>query len=82
MALPLILLIALLVVLSRHLCGPSRDAEQVDGAVLGFGNFPGDLFTRQTFWMVVRQSCVFAVTAVLFKALIGFIVAHFVHTIV
>jgi multiple sugar transport system permease protein len=31
--------------------------------------------------MVVKQSCIFAITAVIFKALIGFIVAHFVHNI-
>ena len=31
--------------------------------------------------MVVEQSCIFAITAVIFKALIGFIVAHFVHNI-
>jgi multiple sugar transport system permease protein len=31
--------------------------------------------------MVVEQSVLFAVTAVIFKALIGFIVAHFVHNI-
>ena len=29
----------------------------------------------------MKQSCIFAITAVLFKALIGFIVAHFVHNI-
>ena len=39
------------------------------------------LFKRETFWMVVQQSCIFAITAVIFKALIGFIVAHFVHNI-
>ena len=39
------------------------------------------LFGRNTFWMVVEQSVLFAVTAVIFKALIGFIVAHFVHNI-
>jgi multiple sugar transport system permease protein len=39
------------------------------------------LFKRETFWMVVRQSCLFALTAVFFKALIGFVVAHFVHNI-
>jgi ABC-type sugar transport system permease subunit len=32
----------------------------------------------ETFWMVVRQSCLFALTAVFFKALIGFVVAHLV----
>ena len=47
---------------------------------VGFGNFQF-LFKRETFWMVVQQSCIFAITAVIFKALIGFIVAHFVHNI-
>ena len=47
---------------------------------VGFGNFLF-LFKRETFWMVVQQSCIFAITAVIFKALIGFIVAHFVHNI-
>ena len=31
--------------------------------------------------MVVKQSVIFAVTAVVFKALIGFCVAHFVHNV-
>src|SRR5690348_5196215 len=35
----------------------------------------------RTFGLVVKQSIIFAVTAVIFKALIGFIVAHFVHNI-
>jgi multiple sugar transport system permease protein len=39
------------------------------------------LFKRDTFWMVVWQSCLFAITAVLFKAIIGLIVAHLVHNI-
>ena len=47
---------------------------------VGFGNF-AFLFKRNTFWMVVEQSCLFAVTAVIFKAVIGFVVAHFVHNI-
>jgi multiple sugar transport system permease protein len=47
---------------------------------VGLGNFQF-LFKRQTFWMVVEQSCIFAITAVIFKALIGFIVAHFAHNI-
>ena len=47
---------------------------------VGFGNF-AFLFKRETFWMVVQQSCIFAITAVIFKAIIGFIVAHFVHNI-
>ena len=36
------------------------------------------LFKRETFWMVVRQSVLFTVTAVFFKALIGFIMAHLI----
>lgn len=36
------------------------------------------LFKRETFWMVVRQSILFTVTAVFFKALIGFIMAHLI----
>jgi multiple sugar transport system permease protein len=47
---------------------------------VGVGNFTF-LFKRETFWMVVKQSIIFAVTAVVFKALIGFVVAHFVHNV-
>jgi len=80
MALPLILLIALLVVypalFSMYLATLNKSMEHF----IGFGNFDF-LFKRETFWMVVRQSCIFAISAVFFKALIGFILAHFVHTI-
>ena len=80
MALPLILLIALLVLYpafySIHLAMLNKSMERF----VGFGNFTF-LFKRETFWMVVQQSCIFAITAVIFKALIGFIVAHFVHNI-
>jgi len=31
--------------------------------------------------MVIKQTVVFAVSAVIFKALIGFVVAHFVHNL-
>jgi len=47
---------------------------------VGFDNFTF-LFKRNTFWMVVEQSILFAVTAVMFKAVVGFVVAHFVHNI-
>jgi hypothetical protein len=47
---------------------------------VGFGNFEF-LFRRETFWMVVKQSCIFAITAVVFKAIFGFIIAHFVHNV-
>ncbi|MBV8413261.1 MAG: sugar ABC transporter permease [Alphaproteobacteria bacterium] len=47
---------------------------------VGLGNF-GFLLTRHGFWMVVWQTCLFAVCAVACKALIGFVVAHFVHVL-
>jgi multiple sugar transport system permease protein len=47
---------------------------------IGLGNFTF-LFTRETFWMVVRQSAIFALTAVFFKALIGLITAHLVNNL-
>jgi len=80
MTLPLILLVALLVIYpafySLHLATLNKSMQRF----IGFGNFQF-LFTRETFWLVVQQSCIFAITAVVFKALIGFIVAHFVHNI-
>src|SRR3954467_3116991 len=80
MTLPLIILIALLVLYpafySLHLATLNKSMQRF----VGLGNFEF-LFKRETFWLVVKQSCIFAVTAVVFKALIGFIVAHFVHNI-
>jgi multiple sugar transport system permease protein len=80
MALPLILIITLLVLypalFSLHLATLNKSMERF----VGLGNFEF-LFKRETFWMVVKQSVIFAVSAVLFKALIGFCVAHFVHNV-
>ena len=80
MALPLIVLIAALVVYpafySMYLAMLNKSLERF----VGLANF-SFLFTRDTFWMVVKQSCIFAISAVLFKALIGFCVAHFVHNV-
>jgi len=47
---------------------------------VGFANYLF-LFKRDTFWMVVRQSVLFTLTAVFFKALIGFIMAHLIDTV-
>lgn len=49
-------------------------------AFIGFGNYE-ILFESDTFWAVVFQSCFFAITAVLLKALIGFWLAHMLHDI-
>ena len=80
MALPLILLIVVLVVYPAGYADLSGDAQQEHDRFVGLGNFDF-LFGRDTFWMVVYQSCLFAITAVIFKAMIGFVVAHFVHNI-
>ena len=80
MTLPLILLVGIFVLYpafySLHLATLNRSMERF----VGLGNFEF-LFRRETFWMVVKQSCIFAITAVLFKAIFGFVVAHFVHNI-
>jgi multiple sugar transport system permease protein len=80
MALPLILLVALLVIYPAFYAIHLATLNKSMTKFVGFGNFQF-LFKRNTFWMVVEQSCIFAVTAVIFKALIGFIVAHFAHNI-
>ena len=47
---------------------------------VGLNNFLF-LFKRDTFWMVVYQSCLFALTAVFFKAIIGFAAATMINNI-
>src|SRR3978361_744683 len=76
MTLPLILLIAILVIYpafySLHLATLNKSMQRF----VGLGNLQF-LFKRETFWLVVQQSCIFAITAVIFKALVGFLVAPF-----
>jgi multiple sugar transport system permease protein len=80
MALPLILLISILVIYptfySLHLATLNKSMKKF----VGLGNFEF-LFTRETFWLVVESSVVFAVSAVIVKAIMGFIIAHLVHII-
>lgn len=80
MALPLILLIAILVAYPAGYAVYLATLNKGMTRFVGFGNFEF-LFGRDTFWLVVYQSCLFAITAVIFKAIIGFVVAHFVHNI-
>jgi len=49
-------------------------------AFVGLNNFTF-LLSRDTFQMVVMQSVFFAVTAVVLKAVIGFVLAHLMHNI-
>src|ERR1700691_4041589 len=80
MTLPLIILILVLVIYpafySLHLATLNKSMQRF----VGLGNFQF-LFKRETFWLVVEQSCIFAITAVVFKALIGLILAHFVNNV-
>ena len=80
MALPLILLIGILVAYPAGYAVYLSMLNKGMTRFVGFGNYTF-LFGRDTFWMVVYQSCLFAISAVLFKAIIGFVVAHFVHNI-
>src|ERR1700759_4149409 len=80
LTLPLILLIVLLVLYPAFFSLYLATLNKAMTKFVGLGNFTF-LFKRETFWMVVKQSCIFAITAVIFKALIGFIVAHFVHNV-
>src|ERR1700752_4222618 len=69
MALPLLLLIATLVIYpafyALHLATLNKSMQRF----VGLSNFEF-LFKRETFWLVVKQSCIFAITAVIFKALL------------
>src|ERR1700761_678407 len=67
MALPLILLVALLVIYPAFYAIHLATLNKSMTRFVGLGNFQF-LFKRQTFWMVVEQSCIFAITAVIFQA--------------
>jgi multiple sugar transport system permease protein len=83
MCLPLLLLITCLVIypafFSLYMASLNRKMTAFTDH-WGFGNFLF-LFSRDSFWAVVEQSCIFAITAVIFKSLIGFTVAHFVNNL-
>jgi multiple sugar transport system permease protein len=80
MAMPLILMIAILVAYPAGYAVYLATLNKSMTKFVGLGNFDF-LFKRATFWDVVFQSCLFAISAVIFKAIIGFVVAHFVHNI-
>jgi multiple sugar transport system permease protein len=80
MVAPLIIIIAGLVVYPFFYSLYLSMLNKRETTFIGFSNFLF-LFTRETFWMVVRQSCLFALTAVFFKALIGFFLAHMINVL-
>jgi len=80
MCLPLLMVIGGLVVYPALYAIDLATMNKAMTKHIGFGNF-SFLFTRDTFWMVVRQSAIFAITAVVFKALIGLVTAHLVNNL-
>ncbi len=80
LALPLIVLISALVVWPALYAVELSMLNKRMTQFVGFNNF-AFLWKRNTFQLVLFQSCLFALSAVFFKALIGFIVAHLMHNI-
>jgi len=80
MTLPLIAIIAGLVAYPAAYAIYLSTLNRRMDAFAGTLNFE-ILIENDTFWMVVWQSCLFAVSAVLLKALIGFWLAHMLHHI-
>jgi multiple sugar transport system permease protein len=80
MCLPLILMLACLVaypaVYAIYLAMLNKKMTHF----VGLANF-SFLLSRHTFQLVIFQSCLFAGTAVVAKALIGFVLAHLMHNI-
>ena len=80
LTLPLLTLIAVLV---AYPAGYAIYLSMLDRKMtkfVGLANF-AYLVGRDRFWMVVYQTCLYALTAVALSAVIGIAVAHFVHNI-
>jgi len=80
LCLPLILLIAGFVVYPAFYALWLSMLNKKMTAFVGLNNF-AFLLKRHTFQLVIYQSCLFAVTAVVLKAILGFILAHLMHNI-
>jgi multiple sugar transport system permease protein len=80
MSLPLLVLIGGLVVYPAFYAVYLSMLNRHMTAFVGLGNF-AFLLRRPTFQMVIFQSSLFAITAVAFKALLGFIIAHLLHAV-
>ena len=78
MCLPLILMVACLIIYPFFYSIFLATLNKAETKFIGLANFLF-LFKRETFWLVVQQSIFFALVAVFFKALIGFIAAHSIN---
>jgi multiple sugar transport system permease protein len=80
MCVPLIAIVAGLIVYPGLYSLYLSTLNKAQTKFLGLGNFTY-LLKRDTFWMVVEQSAIFALTAVFFKAVIGLVTAHLVNNL-
>ncbi|MEO1020692.1 MAG: sugar ABC transporter permease [Pseudomonadota bacterium] len=80
MCLPLLIIIVGLVIYPFGYAIYLSMLNKAETEFVGLDNF-FFLINRNTFWMVFQQSIVFALTAVFFKALLGFIAAHLIHNV-
>ena len=80
MCTPLILIVAGLIIYPAFYSIYLSMLNKAQTRFIGLSNFTF-LMSRDTFWMVVWQSTIFALSAVFFKALIGLITAHLVNNL-
>ena len=80
LCLPLILLIAALVIYPAVYAIYLSLLNKRMTKFIGLDNF-AFLFKRDTFKLVIFQSTLFAVSSVLLKALLGFVLAHLMHNV-
>ena len=80
MCLPLILIIGCLIVYPAFYSIYLSMLNKAQTRFIGLGNFRF-LLSRDTFWMVVEQTTIFALSAVFFKALVGLITAHLINNL-
>jgi multiple sugar transport system permease protein len=80
MCLPLIVIVAGLIIYPALYSIYLSMLNKAQTKFIGLDNF-SYLLKRDTFWMVVQQSAIFALSAVFFKALIGLVTAHLVNNL-
>lgn len=80
MCIPLLVIIIGLVVQPFFYAVILSMMNKAETEFIGFGNFLF-LFQRDTFWLVVQQSVLFALSAVFFKAILGFIAAQMINNL-
>ncbi len=80
MCTPLILIVGGLIIYPAFYSIYLSMLNKAQTRFIGLSNF-AFLISRDTFWMVVWQSTIFALSAVFFKALIGLITAHLVNNL-